>query len=134
MIICTCNFWYKVYILLFCDFCFVVDEYQIWKQNWASVLKVGEPTKKTEPVFSSKTGVHLHQATRRHDIESRTINIDRSVNGAVPSNPWPWNKQYRSMCSIRWRAPSDVQFYFPGLQDITVLEMSLGPLYRFRWS
>jgi hypothetical protein len=31
-------------------------------------------------------------------------------------------------------APSDVHFYFPGLQDIKVLEMSLGALHRFRGS
>ena len=105
-----------------------------WKQNWASVLKLEEPTKKTEPVLSSKTAVHLHQVTRRHDTKSRTINTDRSVNAAVPSNPSQWNKQTNS--TVRCAAcsdatPSDVPFYFPGLQDMKLPEMNLGTLYRF---
>ena len=106
---------------------------KVWKQNWASLSKVAEPTKKTEPVRSSKTVVHFHQATRRHDTKSRTINIDRSVNAAVPSNPLRWNKQtvpfdvqHSTDATL-----SDVQFYFPGLQDMKLLEMSLGALYRF---
>jgi hypothetical protein len=56
---------------------------KVWKHNWASVLKVEISTEKTEPVRSSKTAVHLHQATRRHDTKSSTINIDRFVNAAV---------------------------------------------------
>jgi len=79
---------------------------KVWKQNWVSVLKVEDWTKKTEPVRSSKTAVHLPQATRRH-TKSGTINTDRSVKAAAHSNPLRWNKQTNKQTNKH--IPFDVQ-------------------------